>query len=252
MSITEVVQNPSGPYMWPGGTPTIQSGVIIPDYPTGVTYYKGSSWVNGFGNTGTSRINHHASITSKAIGADHPSVLYSGGPSMTDGDHSFYFVVTPSAYGSDPLGLIHSESNDGLVIRLNNGSSQMTAESDTAPLVTHGSSPTAGTPVLVAVRTKQSASLTIDMLVRSNRGASSDTSNAYWNPTPAIIFDDTAAQTGGIELFGEMTSSGAGTNAINNMAQNGFIVHEVLIYPKHLSTSEHDDVVQWFEDRYGV
>lgn len=254
VSISEVVKNPTGPYSWPGGTPTVKTGVIVPDYPTGVTHYKGSMWVNGFGNTGTSRINHHTAITSKAIGADHASTLYTSGPSMTDGDHSMYFVITP-AYGSDPLALIHTEANDDFQVHLDAGASDnITVGIVGATGISFGanSRPTAGTPVLVSVRIDESAS-TVKTTVRSNRGATStDYTSTVFNSTNPLVFDTTTAQTGGIELFGEMTSSGSGTNAIDNMAQNGFIVHEVITYPKYLSDAEHADVLQWFEDRHGV
>ena len=252
VAISEVVQNPTGGYVWPGGTPTIQTGVIVPQYPTGVTYYKGSSWVNGFGNSGSARINHAASITATALGSAHASTLYGGGPSMTDGDHSFYFVITP-AYGSDPLGLLHSEANDGFVFRLDDSSDDISVSITGSSTLSAGAStrPTTGTPTLIALRIDESTN-TIKILKRSNGGASKDEySNIGFTSTNPLVFDGTTAQTGGIELFGEMTASG-GNNLIDNMAQNGFIAHEVLAYPKLLTDAEHDDVVQWFEDRYGV
>lgn len=174
------------------------------------------------------------------------------GPATTDGDWSFYVAFTPAYESNDVLGLVHSEGNDGLQIRAD-GSGVLTGTTAvTGQAAANGTvRPTAGDPALVAVRIDESAAQAY-WLTRSNRGSSSSTATAAWASTNPLVFDNIAAQTGGMELFGEMTDAGSGQNALTNMAQNGLIVHEVLIYPKFLSDAEHADVVQWFEDRFGV
>lgn len=174
------------------------------------------------------------------------------GPATTDGDWSFYVALTPAYEDHDVLGLIHSEGNDGLQIRAD-GSGVLTGTTAiTGQAAANGTvRPDAGEPSLIAVRIDESAAQAY-WLTRSNRGSSSSTATAAWASTNPLVFDNIVAQTGGMELFGEMTDAGSGQNALTNMAQNGLIVHEVLIYPKFLSDAEHADVVQWFEDRFGV
>lgn len=255
VSISEVVNNPTGPYSWPGGTPSVGANVVVPEYPTGVTHYTGSSWVNGVATSKLSqvaRINWHSNIESVAMATDHTSTLYPSGPSTTDGDHSMYFVITP-AYGSDPLKLIHSERNDGFSVEMDTGSNQMKFSQTGATDFIFSPRPTAGTPVLIAFRIDDSAT-TLKTLVRSDRGveSASYTSTSFNGASP-LVFDETDRQRGGLEILGAMTlNTVTGGNALNHMAQNGLIVHEFIAYPKFLSDAEHDDVVQWFEDRYGV
>jgi len=54
-----------------------------------------------------------------------------------------------------------------------------------------------------------------------------------------------------MEFFGNMSGFGGG-NRLDYLAQPGFIIHEILAYPKFLSSSDDLDMQQWFEDRYGV
>ena len=49
-----------------------------------------------------------------------------------------------------------------------------------------------------------------------------------------------------------MNTSGVTSNSLAELSPPGFIVHEVLIYPKTLTDVEDTNVRQWLEDKYGV
>jgi len=176
---------------------------------------------------------------------------------MTDGDWSFYFVVTP-IYGSSALRLINSEINDAFEISLDNGSGlPVMAASGTTSTGGASDRPTAGIPCLISLRMDHSASLGY-WGWRNQGGANGGgiyptmVGSFPWSPTNPLAFDaNSDVRRDGMEFFGNMFDS-TGNNALNYLAQPGFIIHEILAYPKFLSSTDDLDMQQWFEDRYGV
>tara|TARA_R110000824_G_scaffold3689_7_gene17475 strand:+ start:8935 stop:11571 length:2637 start_codon:yes stop_codon:yes gene_type:complete len=251
-SPAELVHQYSTGEFYPDGMPTIAGTVKVPVSALNpLVYYDGAGWVSG---KGTIRLPEVSGVTGvMPFGSEHLSALYGGGPSMTDGDWSFYLVMTPAYVASRAITLVGNVINDGFDLQLDNGSGSPVLAA-TGCTIAPGSAnrPTAGTPCLVSARIDESASK-IYWSWRNQGGTNGVTAgsgHAYATTNP-VIFDSTNTQTGGLEILGKLTAAGAANN-FTNYAPPGFIIHEVLAYPKFLSTAEDNDVQQWFEDRYGV
>jgi hypothetical protein len=254
-----IAANPSiydsaGPSVYPGGNPIIQATVATPDYPVGQYYWGGSSWVNGEGEY---RVPSGTGIVPIPflIDPSHTTTVGESSLSVTDGDWSFYFVITPIYDGTNPISLLHSESNDQFRSNINyNGvqaSFQILGMGSPVPTTNDGK-PNAGFPSVMSVRLDEAASevtwITQDGTITH---ASQRTFSGYTGTSP-LVFDETTAFTAGMELLGRMNTSGVTSNSLAELSPPGFIVHEVLIYPKTLTDVEDTNVRQWLEDKYGV
>lgn len=251
-SPSELVHSGTTTEVFPVGMPTLAGSEIVPRSPLHpLVYYDGAGWVSGQGGIRQPEVS--GTTGQRAFGTEHLSTLYGGGPSMTDGDWSWYFVITPTYVASRAITLVGNVVNDGFDLQLDNGSgSPVLAAAGTTTSPGSGYRPTAGTPCLVSARIDESASKIY--WGWRNEGGTNNTElaggHAYATTNP-VVFDTATAQTGGLEILGKLTAAGA-ANIYSNIAPPGFIIHEVVAYPKFLSSAEHSDVQQWFEDRYGV
>jgi hypothetical protein len=249
VSPSEALVSPTGPMTWQGGSPVIGGGVIVPTYPVGQQFYGGSGWVNG---DSAVRANAVAGSSPVAFAIQHLANLYGGGPDMTDGDWSYYFVVTPQYTAGVPLTLMRSEINNNFNVQIDNGGTFPYVDADGMVGVGLPSTyrPTAGSPALISLRIDEGASrFAWDW--RGEQGVNGIGGTGNWSPTTSLIFDDISPQRGGIDFLCEITDN-AGANDIANLAPPGFIVHEILAYPLHMSDTQDADIKQWFEDKYGV
>ena len=73
-----------------------------------------------------------------------------------------------------------------------------------------------------------------------------------YGSTNPLVFDSANTTLGGLEILGKMLTTGALTSTLTELAPPGFIIHEVLIYPKQLTDAEDVNVRQWIEDKYGI
>jgi len=243
--------NPVGPSVYPGGNPTIAGTVTTPDYPVGQFYWGGSGWVNGkseYKVAGVSGMGPIPVFTDSA----HTSILYAGGPSMTDGDWSFYFVMTPTYDGSNVISLLHSELNDNINININPVSSMQITGMGSAFTFPSATQPDAGYPAIISIRIDESTAILKWIMNAGNHEYSYETTSGVFLSTNPLVFDQTTAILAGMDLLSKVRASGGATNALTELAPPGFIIHEVLIYPKILTDVEDLNVRQWFEDKYGV
>ena len=163
--------------------------------------------------------------------------------------------MTPKYSGSNAISLINSEAFDAFNITINNGGANcvFSATGIGSPVGTLTNSlPTADAISVTSIRIDHSAS----PAMKWGMYDSIDFANYDYNFTPSspLRIGDGAGtdKNQGIELFCKMTSSGASTNAIAELAPPGFIVHEVLMYNRFLTDAEDLSVRQYLEDKYGV
>jgi hypothetical protein len=142
----------------------------------------------------------------------------------------------------------------GWKVQLENGSGSPSSAGPGAPTIAFGAAgkPVSGQPCVISVRYDVS-NTKVKYHMRSQQGTvNSGYLEGTWTPTGPLVFNTTIPKTGGIDLCGAINDVGALGNQIIELVPPGFIIHEVLGYPKFHSDVERDNVLQWCEDKYGV
>ena len=219
---------------------------------------KASMWVSGEGAvripspTGGTAPKPFATLNTGGAGTV-------GGEDATNGQLSFYFMITPQYINASTITrLLHSEIfGNSLDFRIQNGAGNVELlQQGASATLSSSNKPAAGQPILVAIRTKVGGANTIHYNVyRQKAPAQTMGGNAGWTPAATTKFEPASNTTrDGIALFGATIDYhvSPGVNYHQPSAPPGFIVHEVLTYAHALTDAQEADVRQWFEDKYGV
>jgi len=240
-----------GPSNLPGGSPTISSPTVAPSYPAGQFYYGGSSFVNGT----TVRIPTVNGITPMPFNLD-PStgspISTINGEDATDGNWTFYYVITPKYDGSNSFPLLHSAGNQNIDIRINTAGTQFSVDVDGIGSPIASVKPTEGDPHILSIRIDQSNNMIEYGMFKSGLSfAKGHTNINGYTPTSPLMFDHANPIDSGFEMFGKMLHSGP-TPTLTDLAPPGFIVHEIMVFPKRMTDQQDEIVLQHLEDKYGV
>lgn len=240
-----------GPSNLPGGSPTISSPTVAPSYPAGQFYYGGSSFVNGT----TTRNPSTGAITPMPFNID-PStgshVSSINGEDATDGNWTFYYVITPKYDGANSFPLLHSQSNQNIDISINTAGAQFSVNADGIGSPIISTKPSEGDPHILSIRIDQSNNkIEYGMFKSGLSFAKGHTDINGYTPSSPLLFDNNILDRCGFELFGKMLHPGA-TPTLTDLAPPGFIVHEVMVFPKRMTDQQDELVLQHLENKYGV